>query len=395
MLDYTKMAIRQTVADLKRTDYIRNVATQIIYIVYLLYNLIAGAGYLALNIVLLIISAAYFVFFLLVTSFGKSPEGKALKKRGTAVYVWCKRLIKLFTLGLTVYGICTAVGHVSALSVILAALMIVGWCLQIIFEVLIRILTNRVNFILEGLEADLDQMLKPVRSVGNFFKKMTGKEVAPPKQPTKNQLRLKEKVEAYRAELKRKKEEEKRRRETERSAEKQEAKLLKRRRKQSVKIETQLLKDAGRRAEEDRKNTSFEPANDGAKELPASQSARVPLSQRFRRWLKGEPLSPELEVPDPDLSEAPDGEIAFSEDADEPLDNKAQIFLLARDEEAEEEEEAEEADGEFLLPGEERAEEEFLREEARADAVEKGQAESAPDKLPEKKNFFRALFRKK
>lgn len=59
--------------------------------------------------------------------------------------------------------------------------MIVGWILQIIFEVLIKILTNRVNFILEGLEADLDNMLKPVRSVGNFFKKVTGKEVAPPR----------------------------------------------------------------------------------------------------------------------------------------------------------------------------------------------------------------------
>ena len=36
MLDYTKMAIKQTVSDLKKTDYIRNVATQIIYIIYLI-----------------------------------------------------------------------------------------------------------------------------------------------------------------------------------------------------------------------------------------------------------------------------------------------------------------------------------------------------------------------
>ncbi|MFQ7076885.1 MAG: hypothetical protein ACLRSW_02535 [Christensenellaceae bacterium] len=118
--------------------------------------------------------------------------------------MWTKRLIKLFTLGVAVYGICTAVERVSAVSVILAALMIVGWILQIIFEVLIKILTNRVNFILEGLEADLDNMLKPVRSVGNFFKKVTGKEVAPPKELTKNQLKLKE-VELYRAEQRKRK----------------------------------------------------------------------------------------------------------------------------------------------------------------------------------------------
>lgn len=275
MLDYTKMAIKQTISDLKKTDYIRNVATQIIYIIYLIYTLIVGTGYLALNIVLLVISTSYFVFFLTMTSLGKTPEGKTVKKTGTTVYVWCKRLIKLFTLGLTVYGICTAVEHVSALSVLLAALMIVGWCLQIIFEVLIKILTNRVNFILEGLEADLDNMLKPVRSVGNFFKKVTGKEVTPQKELTKNQLKLKEKVEAYRTEQKRKKAEEKIRREVERTAAKQTAKEQKREQKNSVRIETKLLKDADKQKKAEEKAARLAGKNaseEDAKYLPSADS---------------------------------------------------------------------------------------------------------------------------
>ena len=70
LLDYTKMAIKQTITDLKRTDYIRNVATQVIYIIYLIYTLIAGAGYLAANIVLLVLSVSYTVFFLTMTSCG-------------------------------------------------------------------------------------------------------------------------------------------------------------------------------------------------------------------------------------------------------------------------------------------------------------------------------------
>ena len=275
MLDYTKMAIKQTISDLKKTDYIRNVATQIIYIIYLIYTLIVGTGYLALNIVLLVISTSYFVFFLTMTSLGKTPEGKTVKKTGTAVYVWCKRLIKLFTLGLTVYGICTAVEHVSALSVILAALMIVGWCLQIIFEVLIKILTNRVNFILEGLEADLDNMLKPVRSVGNFFKKVTGKEVTPQKELPKNQFKLKGKDEAYRAEQKRKKAEEKIRREVERTAAKQTAKEQKREQKNSVRIETKLLRDADKQKKAEEKAARLagkNAAEEDAKYLPSADA---------------------------------------------------------------------------------------------------------------------------
>ena len=396
MLDYTKMAIRQTIADLKRVDYIRNVATQIVYIVYLIYNLAAGAGYLALNIVLLVLAAAYFVFFLTVTSLGKTPEGKTLKKTGTAVYVWCRRLIKLFTLGLTVYGICTAVGHVSALSVILAALMIVGWCLQIIFEVLIKILTNRVNFILEGLEADLDNMLRPVRSVGNFFKKIAGKEVKPEKELTKNQLRLKEKVEAYRAEQKRKKAEEKIRREVARTAAKQSEKERLKREKRSVRIENKLLKAAKKREKEDEQNTKIlpVPAESSAEPAPAApytdaeSAVRPTLSARFRRWLKGEPLSPEREVfEDSDAEERTETEGGRPEEiADEDMQKALAEAWLSEEEKGEISPEGE------YSPGEETALSRLS--DAPAENGEHTEAETA-EAPKKKKGFFRSLFGKK
>lgn len=398
MLDYTKMAIKQTVSDLKKTDYIRNVATQIIYIIYLIYTLIVGTGILALNIVLLVISTSYFVFFLTMTSAGKTPEGKNVKKTGTAVYVWTKRLIKLFTLGVAVYGICTAVERVSAVSVILAALMIVGWILQIIFEVLIKILTNRVNFILEGLEADLDNMLKPVRSVGNFFKKVTGKEVAPPKELTKNQLKLKEKVELYRAEQKKKKEEERLRREAEKSAARQLAKEQKRDEKQSVRIESRLL----RAAEKQQKSTEKETRR-AEKELPsdgrdyaqlpaavdadaetaltsAEESVKKPsLLSRFKNKLTGKPeaeLSPEREVFE---------ESETDDETEEPkfFDEDTTLYLESEEEKRLREE------------AEERLKAEQLPEPP-SEPSENAAADETDEKKPNKvKAFFGSVFRRK
>ena len=395
MLDYTKMAIKQTVSDLKKTDYIRNVATQIIYIIYLIYTLIVGTGILALNIVLLVISTSYFVFFLTMTSAGKTPEGKNVKKTGTAVYVWTKRLIKLFTLGVAVYGICTAVERVSAVSVILAALMIVGWILQIIFEVLIKILTNRVNFILEGLEADLDNMLKPVRSVGNFFKKVTGKEVAPPKELTKNQLKLKEKVELYRAEQKKKKEEERLRREAEKSAARQLAKEQKRDEKQSVRIESRLL----RAAEKQQKSTERETRR-AEKELPsdgrdyaqlpaavdadaetaltsAEESVKKPsLLSRFKNKLTGKPeaeLSPEREVFE---------ESETDDETEEPkfFDEDTTLYLESEEEKRLREE----------------AEERLKAEQLPEPPSENDAADETDEKKPNKvKAFFGSVFRRK
>lgn len=156
--------------------------------------------------------------------------------------------------------------------------MIVGWILQIVFEVLIKILTNRVNFILEGLEADLDNMLKPVRSVGNFFKKVTGKEVAPPKEPTKNQLKLKAKVEAFRAEQKRKKEEERLRREAQKSAEKALEKERRREQKQSIRIENQLLRAA--RKKQSAENSETDDASE-ILQLPQSSETAPPADSEI------------------------------------------------------------------------------------------------------------------
>lgn len=400
MLDYTKMAIKQTVSDLKKTDYIRNVATQIIYIIYLIYTLIVGTGILALNIVLLVISTSYFVFFLTMTSAGKTPEGKNVKKTGTAVYVWTKRLIKLFTLGVAVYGICTAVERVSAVSVILAALMIVGWILQIIFEVLIKILTNRVNFILEGLEADLDNMLKPVRSVGNFFKKVTGKEVAPPKEPTKNQLKLKEKVELYRAEQKKKKEEERLRREAEKSAARQLAKEQKRDEKQSVRIESRLLRAAEKQqkaTERETRRAEKELPSDGRDyaQLPAAadaeadaetaltsaeESVKKPsLLSRFKNKLTGKPeaeLSPEREVFE---------ESETDDETEEPkfFDEDTTLYLESEEEKRLREELEERLKAEQLP-------------EPPSEPSENDAADETDEKKPNKvKAFFGSVFRRK
>ena len=86
MFDLTKAALRQTVQDFKKADHTRSVLTQLVYLAYLAYCLIERTGILAVNILLTCISAVYLLFFLIVTEFGKSPDGSKFKavKRGGA-----------------------------------------------------------------------------------------------------------------------------------------------------------------------------------------------------------------------------------------------------------------------------------------------------------------------
>ena len=48
MLDYTKAAVKQTIDDFKKMDYIRNVVTQVLYIAYLAYAIFSGSGFFVL-----------------------------------------------------------------------------------------------------------------------------------------------------------------------------------------------------------------------------------------------------------------------------------------------------------------------------------------------------------
>ena len=193
MFDYTKAAFKKTIDDFKLVDYVRNILTQIVYIGYLIYALIIAKDYLWANVILLTLSVAYFVFFLFATA-GAHKANKKTRSIVKSIYKRCKQLVKLFTLGLTVYGFCLTANHFTPISLLFVALMIVGWILQIVFEVILRIFLNRASLFMEGLEADYQNLIKPAKTVGNFFKKLTGKEIEPEKEPTKNRLLLDKKV---------------------------------------------------------------------------------------------------------------------------------------------------------------------------------------------------------
>ena len=209
MLDYTKTAVKKTVEDFKKLDYIRNICTQAVYIGYLVYAWITGAGIFWANIALFALSTAYFIFFLTVTA--GAPDGtKRLKKRVRDLFFVCKKAVQLYALGVMIYGIYVATTHITPISVILSALMIVGWVLQIIFEVVSRFFLSKAYLIIAGMEADYEQMTKPVKTVGNFFKKLAGKEIEPEKEKSKHRVWLDKKVNESKTEKKERKTQEKR-----------------------------------------------------------------------------------------------------------------------------------------------------------------------------------------
>ncbi len=204
MLDYTKTVIQKIKSDFNALVALFQFATQIFYMLYLVYALLKGTGILWVNLVLLGLSVAFFAFSVCM-KIGKFEPSKQANKRVKQVYTWSKRVIKLYPIGLMTYTVYATTQSVDTLSVILTALMIVGWVLGIVFELITYFLVSRFEFILEGVKADFEGFSK----VGNFFKRLKGEEVKEPLPPTKQRRWLDEKVAQTRAERAQEKEERK------------------------------------------------------------------------------------------------------------------------------------------------------------------------------------------
>ena len=97
----TRAAFAKILNDFKKIRNSITVGVHILSIAYLIYAVATQTGFFAVNIALLALTSAYFIFFVIMEL---RAATKTLKKRVKRFYALCKRLIKLPVLGVAVYG---------------------------------------------------------------------------------------------------------------------------------------------------------------------------------------------------------------------------------------------------------------------------------------------------
>lgn len=194
MFEYSKTALKKVVNDIKKLVYVCDVVVQSLMIFYLIYAIVTQAGKLWANIPLLTICAAYFLYFLITTKADPLYKQDATQKKLRKAVKYSKLCIKFCSLGVTLYGIYVATTHVTALSVILAATSLVGWILQVVFEIIKILAENLYDLAKEAVKADVEEIMKPVATVKNFFKNRSKEETDDLKPKSKRRLWLDEKV---------------------------------------------------------------------------------------------------------------------------------------------------------------------------------------------------------
>lgn len=211
MFDYTIAACTKTASDVKRLLHATTVIMQLFAVGYPIYALCTERGYPIVNGILCMVSVLYLVFYL-ITYKCEDKEAAETKRAVRAAYRWIIHSGKLFSLGMTVYGIYFAATKATLASLTLAALMLVFWLLQVLLEVLTSVLEDRFKLFISALHADFEVLEKISHGVGNFVKIVKGEEPEPNAENVPERHRR-----ALEAEIRRNKAEKRERREQKRA----------------------------------------------------------------------------------------------------------------------------------------------------------------------------------
>ena len=216
MLDYSLTAFNKIKTDFLRIKRFFDVVIPLFTIAFLTYSVITTAiakdFMLWVNVASLALAVGYYIFHLIVT-FRKTD--KELKKVVKTIYKICVRAIKCFTLAVAIYGLWLSIDNLNPLTLILTMLSLVGWLLQVFLDIVLYVINRYAQFLKEAILADVEEIKKPVTTVTNFFKKMTGKEIEE-KEVSKTRAKLdamvverKEEIKNLKAEAKEQKRQEK------------------------------------------------------------------------------------------------------------------------------------------------------------------------------------------
>lgn len=203
MFECTQIALKETVRELRRYDVIRIILTQIIYLIHTIYQIIDNylhnfkLWYVILYGCLSLMTFAYLIFFCIITDFKDGTVKNKYCKLTGRILKNIKRLVRIYSLVMEISAVSSLYSNVSPISIVITALITVAFILQIVFELLIKVVCIRCNYILEGIKADVNTIITPVNKV----LKVVGKDFETT-EPTVTQRKLMLKAEKLKQEKK-------------------------------------------------------------------------------------------------------------------------------------------------------------------------------------------------
>ncbi len=190
MFERTRAAFNKTIRDIKKLIFVFTISGLLINVAYLVYALITSQNDIA-NWILLGTTTAYLLFYLITTGFGRELDGKkTLKKGAKIIFKWLKRLVKVYTLAIAVYGICIGNEKITPLFILLIGGQALAVVFGLVFDLLALVIERRAQLFIDGFLADIEPVLKIKRGMDNVSRFFHREPKIPNPVPNENQLYL-------------------------------------------------------------------------------------------------------------------------------------------------------------------------------------------------------------
>lgn len=174
MFKYTRAAADKIGAELNLLSHVFTIVMQAIMLVYFTFALILPKGYTTVNIIGIIVTAFYLIFYL-ITHRAESRAAQKRKKLVSKIVKFIKLSLSAFTLGTVMYSAIMATsaldGAVTPFTLITTPIMILVWVFQIAIELLKYYTTSRVNIFLDGLKMDIEPVVNPGIKAENLLRR--------------------------------------------------------------------------------------------------------------------------------------------------------------------------------------------------------------------------------
>lgn len=171
MFTSTRAVLWKFLSDFKRAVYIASIFMNLFYVLTVFYAIIDGNGLLYVNIPLLAVSLAYFVFYIIAY---RRPGGKRVKKRVASANRYFKIVAHTLTLGIAIYALYTATEKPEFLSVLFAALSAISWIFQISSALIIHFFEVRIELLAYAFDEDTAGIRKPINAVSAVVSRLRG-----------------------------------------------------------------------------------------------------------------------------------------------------------------------------------------------------------------------------
>ena len=159
MFKHTMASVNIIKSELSIISFIVNIISSVFMMGYLLFATLTRRGFLAVNIVLLVLAAVNFVTYL-ITRNRKDREAKSIRKFVKHFYNISRIVLNAIPLGTILYLLAFTTEEIKRIEMVFIPLLIIVWIMQVVLEISSLYIESRITLFVDGLKMDIEPIMK-------------------------------------------------------------------------------------------------------------------------------------------------------------------------------------------------------------------------------------------